>query len=95
MPERGAGPGASGAKNEMRVSELLQRHVITNRGHDLGIVMEVELAWKDKCIKALLVQPSKEYAQQVKADVVEVPWSSVLAVGKYVLVDESKIRPRR
>ncbi|WP_457615063.1 PRC-barrel domain-containing protein [Methanopyrus sp.] len=95
MPERGAGSEALSVKNEMRVSELLNRHVITNRGHDLGTVMEVELAWKDKCIKALLVQPSKEYAQQVKADVVEVPWSSVLAVGKYILVDESKIRPKR
>ncbi|MHC1580732.1 MAG: PRC-barrel domain-containing protein, partial [Methanopyraceae archaeon] len=48
----------------MRVSELIRKHVITNKGNDLGVVTEVELAWKDKCIRALLVEPSKEYLKK-------------------------------
>ncbi len=84
-------------KREMRVSELIRKHVITNKGNDLGVVMEVELAWKDKCIRALLVEPSKEYLKKRsgRRGFVEVPWSSVLAVGKYILADEEKIRFRQ
>ncbi len=83
-------------KGEMKVSDLLRKQVITNKGNDLGVVAEVELAWRDKCIRALIVEPSKDYARKKGGrGFVEVPWSSVLAVGKYILVDEDKIRFRQ
>ncbi len=80
---------------EMRVSELLNKSVITNKGNDLGVVTEVELAWKDCYLKGLLVEPSKDMARRFGANMIEVPWSAVMAVGKYVVVDEDKVRPRR
>lgn len=89
--------GVSGMLKYTIARQMSGKRVFTNRGEELGKLLDLIIDEKSGVIESLLVEvrPDSRAARRagLTEKIVQIPYAAVTAVSDVVIVDESHIRP--